>query len=216
MHLSSARHSACCQRRPPPTARGVDHTELLTVASTSCATESRCRRADVQDRPRHSQRACPRSRGRRPRSNGGLRRLLDGRDRPRSVPAGAAGRRTHLAAGGRDQHRRRVRAQPDDRRQPRLGSAGLLAAAGSILGLGTQVQAAHREAVQHAVEPSGAAACANSSMRCRRSGAAWQDGTRLSFEGEFYTHTLMTPMFTPEPLAAPRRRRCSSPRSARR
>ncbi|MDO0977638.1 LLM class F420-dependent oxidoreductase [Mycolicibacterium frederiksbergense] len=29
--------------------------------------------------------------------------------------------------------------------------------------------------------------------------AAWQHGTRLSFEGEFYTHTLMTPMFTPEP-----------------
>ncbi|MCV7260061.1 LLM class F420-dependent oxidoreductase [Mycobacterium shimoidei] len=29
--------------------------------------------------------------------------------------------------------------------------------------------------------------------------AAWKDGTRLAFEGEFYTHTLMTPMFTPEP-----------------
>jgi probable F420-dependent oxidoreductase len=29
----------------------------------------------------------------------------------------------------------------------------------------------------------------------------WQDGTRLRFEGDFYTHTLMTPMFTPEPLA---------------
>jgi probable F420-dependent oxidoreductase len=28
----------------------------------------------------------------------------------------------------------------------------------------------------------------------------WQEGTRLSFEGEFYTHTLMTPMFTPQPL----------------
>lgn len=28
----------------------------------------------------------------------------------------------------------------------------------------------------------------------------WQDGTRLSFEGDFYTHTLMTPMFTPQPL----------------
>lgn len=27
----------------------------------------------------------------------------------------------------------------------------------------------------------------------------WRDGTRLSFDGEFYTHTLMTPMFTPEP-----------------
>jgi probable F420-dependent oxidoreductase len=30
--------------------------------------------------------------------------------------------------------------------------------------------------------------------------ACWQDGARLSFEGEFYTHTLMTPMFTPAPL----------------
>ena len=26
----------------------------------------------------------------------------------------------------------------------------------------------------------------------------WQNGTRLTFDGEFYTHTLMTPMFTPE------------------
>ena len=32
---------------------------------------------------------------------------------------------------------------------------------------------------------------------------SWQDGTRLSFEGEFYTHTLMTPMFTPEPSPYP-------------
>lgn len=29
--------------------------------------------------------------------------------------------------------------------------------------------------------------------------AAWNDGTRLGFDGEFYTHTLMTPMFRPEP-----------------
>lgn len=29
----------------------------------------------------------------------------------------------------------------------------------------------------------------------------WRDGTRLSFEGDFYTHRLMTPMFTPEPLS---------------
>jgi probable F420-dependent oxidoreductase len=29
----------------------------------------------------------------------------------------------------------------------------------------------------------------------------WRDGTRLSFEGDFYTHTLMTPMFTPAPLS---------------
>ncbi|EID15270.1 LLM class F420-dependent oxidoreductase [Mycolicibacterium phlei] len=26
----------------------------------------------------------------------------------------------------------------------------------------------------------------------------WRDGTRLAFEGDFYTHKLMTPMFTPE------------------
>ena len=33
--------------------------------------------------------------------------------------------------------------------------------------------------------------------------SAWQDGTRLRFEGEFYTHKLMTPMFTPEPQSYP-------------
>src|ERR1700712_1676327 len=27
----------------------------------------------------------------------------------------------------------------------------------------------------------------------------WKDGTKLRFEGEFYTHKIMTPMFTPEP-----------------
>jgi probable F420-dependent oxidoreductase len=27
----------------------------------------------------------------------------------------------------------------------------------------------------------------------------WRDGSRLGFEGDFYTHKLMTPMFTPEP-----------------
>lgn len=29
--------------------------------------------------------------------------------------------------------------------------------------------------------------------------SAWQDGTTLRFEGDFYTHTIMTPMFAPEP-----------------
>ena len=28
----------------------------------------------------------------------------------------------------------------------------------------------------------------------------WRDGGRLSFQGDFYTHTLMTPMFTPPPM----------------
>ncbi|MBL7492566.1 LLM class F420-dependent oxidoreductase [Frankia sp. AgB1.9] len=30
---------------------------------------------------------------------------------------------------------------------------------------------------------------------------SWQDGTPLRFEGEFFTHTLMTPTFVPEPHA---------------
>ena len=36
--------------------------------------------------------------------------------------------------------------------------------------------------------------------------SAWKDGTKLRFEGEFYTHKIMTPMFTPEPqpYAAPK------------
>src|SRR5947209_2392598 len=33
--------------------------------------------------------------------------------------------------------------------------------------------------------------------------ATWQDGTKLRFEGEFYTHKIMTPMFTPEPHPYP-------------
>ncbi|MBU9764329.1 LLM class F420-dependent oxidoreductase [Mycobacterium sp. TNTM28] len=31
----------------------------------------------------------------------------------------------------------------------------------------------------------------------------WRDGTKLRFEGEFYTHKIMTPMFTPEPSDLP-------------
>ncbi|MDV3127037.1 LLM class F420-dependent oxidoreductase [Mycobacterium sp. 21AC1] len=33
--------------------------------------------------------------------------------------------------------------------------------------------------------------------------SCWRDGTRLRFEGEFYTHTIMTPMFAPEPSPQP-------------
>jgi probable F420-dependent oxidoreductase len=31
----------------------------------------------------------------------------------------------------------------------------------------------------------------------------WRDGRKLGFEGDFYTHKLMTPMFTPEPQPHP-------------
>src|ERR1700742_4516226 len=33
--------------------------------------------------------------------------------------------------------------------------------------------------------------------------SAWSDGTALGFEGDFYTHKIMTPMFTPEPQPYP-------------
>jgi probable F420-dependent oxidoreductase len=31
--------------------------------------------------------------------------------------------------------------------------------------------------------------------------SCWHDGTKLEFDGDFYTHKLMTPMFVPEPAA---------------
>jgi probable F420-dependent oxidoreductase len=33
--------------------------------------------------------------------------------------------------------------------------------------------------------------------------SCWRDGTKLRFDGEFYTHKIMTPMFTPESSSAP-------------
>jgi probable F420-dependent oxidoreductase len=36
-------------------------------------------------------------------------------------------------------------------------------------------------------------------MALRAIWSAWNDGTRLSFRGEFYQHTLMTPFFSPPP-----------------
>lgn len=67
-----------------------------------------------------------------------------------------------------------------------------------ILGLGTQVQA-------H-IEKRYGMPWSHPARRMREFVAAvhavwatWQDGSRLSFEGEFYRHQLMTPMFTPEP-----------------
>ncbi len=35
-------------------------------------------------------------------------------------------------------------------------------------------------------------------LAMRQIWTCWRDGSKLSFEGDFYTHKLMTPMFTPE------------------
>ena len=44
--------------------------------------------------------------------------------------------------------------------------------------------------------------------------ACWQDGTKLDFRGDYYTHTLMTPFFSPARTSSGRRR-CSSQAWAR-
>jgi probable F420-dependent oxidoreductase len=40
-------------------------------------------------------------------------------------------------------------------------------------------------------------------MALREIWSCWRDGTKLRFEGDFYTHKLRTPMFIPEPQPYP-------------
>ncbi len=74
-----------------------------------------------------------------------------------------------------------------------------------ILGLGTQVQA-HIEKRFGMPWSAPVRRMREFVVALREIWSCWQDDTKLSFEGEFYTHKLMTPMFTPEPseFAAPR------------
>jgi probable F420-dependent oxidoreductase len=67
-----------------------------------------------------------------------------------------------------------------------------------ILGLGTQIQ-------PH-IEKRFSMPWSHPARRMREFVSAlhaiwstWTDGTKLRFEGDFYTHKIMTPMFTPEP-----------------
>ncbi len=57
-------------------------------------------------------------------------------------------------------------------------------------------QAAHHEALLDAVEPPGAR-MREMVLAIRAIWDCWLNGTKLEFRGEFYTHTLMTPFFTP-------------------
>ncbi|MFJ8816591.1 TIGR03617 family F420-dependent LLM class oxidoreductase [Amycolatopsis thermoflava] len=67
-----------------------------------------------------------------------------------------------------------------------------------ILGLGTQIKAhiTHRFSM-----PWSAPADRMREFVCalRAIWSTWQTGARLDFRGDFYDHTLMTPLFTPEP-----------------
>lgn len=65
-----------------------------------------------------------------------------------------------------------------------------------ILGLGSQVKPhIERRFSMPWSEP--AARMREFVLALRAIWTTWSDGTRLSFRGEFYRHTLMTPMFTP-------------------
>ena len=74
-----------------------------------------------------------------------------------------------------------------------------------ILGLGSQVQA-HIEKRFSMPWSKPAARMREMIMAIQAIWANWYDGEPLNFRGEFYSHTLMTPMFTPKvtPHGAPR------------
>lgn len=74
-----------------------------------------------------------------------------------------------------------------------------------ILGLGTQIQP-HIEKRFSMPWSHPARRMREFVAALRAIWSAWADGTKLNFEGDFYTHKIMTPMFTPEahPHSAPR------------
>ncbi|MFM7274074.1 MAG: TIGR03617 family F420-dependent LLM class oxidoreductase, partial [Gammaproteobacteria bacterium] len=67
-----------------------------------------------------------------------------------------------------------------------------------ILGLGSQIKP-HIEKRFSATWSHPAARMREMVRAIRSIWAAWQNGSRLDFRGEFYTHTLMTPFFDPGP-----------------
>ncbi len=67
-----------------------------------------------------------------------------------------------------------------------------------ILGLGTQVKA-HIERRFNMPWSKPAARMREMVQAIRAIWASWEDGSKLSFEGEFYQHTLMSPTFSPAP-----------------
>jgi len=71
-----------------------------------------------------------------------------------------------------------------------------------ILGLGSQVQA-HIEKRFSMPWSQPARRMREFVLALHEIWSCWRDGTKLRFEGDFYTHKLMTPMFTPEPQPHP-------------
>ncbi len=68
-----------------------------------------------------------------------------------------------------------------------------------ILGLGSQIQA-HIEKRFSMPWSRPVGRMREFVVALREIWSCWQNGTELRFEGDFYTHRLMTPMFVPEPV----------------
>ena len=69
-----------------------------------------------------------------------------------------------------------------------------------MLGLGSQIRA-HIEKRFSATWGNPAARMRELILATRAIWSSWQEGTKLDFRGDYYTHTLMTPMFNPGPNA---------------
>ena len=69
-----------------------------------------------------------------------------------------------------------------------------------VLGLGSQIRP-HIEKRYSMPWGQPAARMREMVLAMRAIWDCWQNGTKLAFEGEFYTHTIMTPMFDPGPTA---------------
>ena len=137
---------------------------------------------------------------------GGRPRLrLGRRDGERPVPVARARRRALGADVARHRGRDRVRPQPDEPGVHDEPAAGVLArparARAGFAGAARTSSggSARRGRIRRP-------ACASSCSRCARSGRRGTTGATLDFDGDFYTHTLMTPVFAPPPHAfgAPR------------
>lgn len=66
-----------------------------------------------------------------------------------------------------------------------------------VLGLGSQIKP-HIERRFSMTWSSPAARMREYILALRAIWSTWQDGTKLDFRGDFYTHSLMTPFFTPD------------------
>ena len=71
-----------------------------------------------------------------------------------------------------------------------------------ILGLGTQVKGHNERRFSVPWVPPGPR-LRDMVLAIRAIWESWQNGTRLQFESEHYTHTLMTPFFNPGPIEHP-------------